>query len=99
MRMIIAVLTLRTCRRMIVVMVTQIMSAVTITMIGCRIICLYVHNMILKVTSTATAKMLNIFPRKGCIAEVIMMIMVVLVMRVVMIDVIMVVKIKKATLR
>ena len=53
----------------------------------------------LKVTSTAAAKMLNIFPRKGCIAEVIMMIMVVLVMRVVMIDVIMVVKIKKATLR
>ena len=40
----------------------------------------------LKVTSTAAAKMLNIFPRKGCIAEVIMMIMVVLVMRVVMID-------------
>ena len=40
----------------------------------------------LKVTSTAAAKMLNIFPRKGCIAEVIIMIMMVLVVRVVMID-------------
>ena len=36
-------------------------------------------------TSTAAAKMLNIFPRKGCIAEVTMVNMVVLVLRVVMI--------------